>query len=310
MNQRKYFILDETIPATEVDGFMCRVVEAMSQPLARFAPFRPLTPGQPSHNTDEIIPGILPQPSLSTDRKELIQIFREKGVSAQLSALLGFEITRGLSETRKLESDLVKQYTLPNPERYFEALMQNEHYAQDVRALLESAKSHRAYLVTGFLTAVNASWTIETATNTANSLDANAPLSTLINAPVPSMLDFGLQPRVCSGAQQSRELSSEGEDIFAVSYSVVKLKPQGRPLPGFGIKAPVLGRPKRAKAYHLALGHDEDSDEEIEFESDEENIESGDKGATFVSALAEIVVDSREMEGEYLSSEPVSYFEL
>lgn len=80
------------------------------------------------------------------------------------------------------------------------------------------------YLVTGFLTAVNITWTIEPATNTANSLDANAPLSTLINVPVPGMLDFGFQPRVFSGAQQSRELSSEGEGIFAVSYSVVKLK--------------------------------------------------------------------------------------
>ena len=66
---------------------------------------------------------------------------------------------------------------------------------------------------------------------------------------------------------------------------MVKLKHQGKPLPGFGIKAPVLGRPKRTKAYRLALGHDEDSSEEIEFDSDEENIEFGDKGATSVNSF-------------------------
>ncbi|KAB8239144.1 uncharacterized protein BDW43DRAFT_319392 [Aspergillus alliaceus] len=223
MGQQRYFFLDEAIPASEMDSFI-------------FEHFHPLTSGCPSHKTEEIIPDILPQPSLSTNRKEPIQVFREKDISAQLSALLGFKITRGSSETRKLGSDLVN--TMPG----------------DVRALLESAKFHRIYLVTGFLTASR-------------------------------MLDFGLQPRVCSGAQHSRELFSEGEEIIAASYSVVKLKHQGRPLPGFDTKAPVLGRPKRAKAYHLALGHDE------------ENFEFGDKGAPSVGAL-------------HLPSETVSYFEL
>ncbi|KAE8395794.1 hypothetical protein BDV23DRAFT_168545 [Aspergillus alliaceus] len=208
MGQQRYFFLDEAIPAPEMDSFM-------------FEHFHPLTSGCPSHKTEDIIPDILPQPSLSTNRKEPIQVFREKDISAQLSALLGFKITRGSSETRKLEK------------QYFEMLMQN-------------------------------------------------------NFPGTGMLDFGLQPRVCSGAQHSRELFSEGEEIIAASYSVVKLKHQGRPLPGFDTKAPVLGRPKRAKAYHLALGHDE------------ENFEFGDKGAPSVGALVEIVVDSKGMEGAFV----------
>jgi hypothetical protein len=284
------------------------IVETKSLPLARFAPCRPLTPGQPSHNTNEIIPGILPQPLLSVNRKETIQIFREKGISGQLSAPLGFDIMRGSSETRQLESELVKQYTLPNPERHFETLMQNQHYVQDVRALLETTKSHRAYSVTDFLTALRATWTIESGTNTANSLGVNIPLSTLVSVPVPGLLDFSFQPRISSSAQQSRELSSGREEIFAVSYSVVKLKHQDVPFPGFGTKAPVLGRPKRAKAYHLAMGHD-DGSSEVEPDSDEESIEAGDSGATPVRTCAEVLVNSTEMEGEYLSSELVSIFQ-
>lgn len=60
----------------------------------------------------------------------------------------------------------------------------------------------------------------------------------------------------------------------------------------------------------MALEHDEDSSEEIEFNFDEGNIEFGDKGANSVIDLVEIVVDSRMMEEENLWSEPVSYFEL
>ncbi|KAI9924855.1 hypothetical protein MW887_006712 [Aspergillus wentii] len=277
---------------------MCRVVKTVSRPLDGYAPCCPPAHGQPSHNTNEIIRDILPQPSLSANRKELVQVFREKGISAQLSALLGLELSRGSSETRKLESELVKQYSLSNPQQYFDILMQNQDYSRDVRVLLENAKSHRAYLVTGFLTAVSTTWTIETTTNTANSLNVNVPLSALANVPVPGALDFGLQPRINSGTQRSREFSTAAEEIFAVSYSVVELKSQSRLLPGFGHKSPTLRHPKRAKAYHLALGDDDDSSEEIDLDSDGD-IEYGKNKATSAEASVNLIGDSGDMEAVY-----------
>ena len=129
---------------------------------------------------------------------------------------------------------------------------------------------------------------IETAISTASSLDAEAPLSTLINVPVRNKV-------------ANYPLRGRGE-IFTVSC---QLSWNTRADRDFDTKVPVLGHLKRAKAHHLALGHDEDSSEETEFNSDEENIDSGDKGANSVIALVEIVVDSRMMEGENLSSEPV-----
>ncbi len=64
------------------------------------------------------------------------------------------------------------------------------------------------------------------------------------------------------------------EEIFAVSYSIVKLLYGFSRSPLSITKTPVIGRPKRAKAYHLAFGDDDDSDEEIEVSSDED--EDGD----------------------------------
>lgn len=295
MAQRRYFLLDERVPKSEIDGFMCRVVETFSQPRNRFAPSPPRSPDQPSHNTNEIIPDILPEPVLTSNRKEVIQAAREKGISAQLSTLLRIDLTRGSKEKRQLESNLVKHYTLPNPEQYFKILMQNEDYAQDVRELLESAKAHRAYLVTGFLTAVGATWAIESATSTKNSLSIDLSVSKFLNGPVGEVLNFALQPQNCSDTQHSLEFLSEEEEIFAVSYSVVELKREGSPFPGFGIKSPVLGLPKRAKAYHLALGDSDDSSEELEFDSDDEYVDMHTK------ALDEIILSvdrNIEIEGQ------------
>lgn len=72
-------------------------------------------------------------------------------------------------------------------------------------------------------------------------------------------------------------------------------------------KVPVLGHLKKTKAYHLALGHHEDSSEEIKFNSDEENIGFANKGANSVVALVEIVINSRMMEGKNLSSEHIVF---
>ncbi|KAE8141786.1 hypothetical protein BDV38DRAFT_174169 [Aspergillus pseudotamarii] len=274
MAQRRYFLLDERVPKSEIDSFICRVVETFSLPQTRFAPSPSRTPGQPSHNTNDIIPDILPEPVLTTNRKDLIQVARKKGIRAQLSILLHIDVTRGSIEKRQLESNIVKQYALPNPEHCFKVLMQNEHYAQDVQELLERTKTHRAYLVTGFLTAVGTTWTIESTSSTENGFGVNVPVSIFLSVPAGDVLNFTLQPQICSETLNSRELFSEEEEIFAVSYSVVDLKRHGCLLPGFGIKTPVLGLQKRAKAYHLALGDSDDSSEEFEFDSDNEFVDT------------------------------------
>jgi hypothetical protein len=156
MAERRFFILDETIPATEIESFMCRVVALKNLPLTKFVPFPPISPGEPSHNTNDITPSILPTPSLSTSRKEFLKVVREREIKVGLTAFFGLDFARNKEESRSLESQLIKRYTLSNPEHHFQKLMENEHYARDIHTLLDSNKLHHAYLVTGFLTTTGA----------------------------------------------------------------------------------------------------------------------------------------------------------
>lgn len=119
---------------------------------------------------------------------------------------------------------------------------------------------------------------IETAISTASSLDAEAPLSTLINVPVrKKVADYPLRGRRSSQCHASR-VGTPGQTGTLIPKSRFWVTWKGQ-------------------KHHLVLGHDEDCSEEIE-------------GANSVIALVEINVDSRMMKGENLSSEPVSYFEL
>lgn len=270
MAGRRFFILDEAIPATEIESFMCRVVTLKNLPLTKFAPFPPISPGEASHNTNEIIPSILPTPSLSTSRKEFLKVVHEKEIKIGLTAFFGLDFARNKEESRSLESELVKRYVLSNPEHHFQKLMQNEHYARDILALLDSNKLHHAYLVTGFLTTAGATWKIEASCKKTDGFNVVAPISDLANIPVPGLLDLSVNPRITTTTEQKREMCVAEEEIFAVSYSIVKLS-YGFKGSAFSItKTPVIGRPKRAKAYHLAMGDGSGSDDEIEVSSDDD----------------------------------------
>jgi hypothetical protein len=270
MAGRRFFILDETIPASEIESFMCRVVTLKNLPLTKFAPFHPISPGEPSHNTHDIIPSILPNPSLSTSRKEFLKVVHEREINIGLTALFGLDFARNKEESRSLESQLVKRYTLSNPEHHFQTLMQNEYYARDIRTLLDSNKLHHAYLVTGFLTTTGAVWKIEASCKETNGFNVVIPVSTLASIPVPDLLDFSANPKITTTIHQKREMCVAEEEIFAVSYSIVK-QSYGFNRSAFSItKTLAIGRPKRAKAHHLALSHNGDSDEEIDASSSDD----------------------------------------
>lgn len=275
---RRFFILDETVPASEIESFMCRVVTLKTLPQTKFAPFYPIEPGEPSHSTQDIIPSILPTPSLSTNRKEFLEVIQEREINIGLTALFGLDFARNKEESRSLESQLIKRYTLSNPEQHFQTLMQNEYYARDVHSLLNRNGLHQAYLVTGFLTTTGAIWKIETSYKETNGLNVTIPVTTLAAIPVSGLLDVSANPKITTTMHQAREMCVAEEEIFAVSYSIVK-QSYGFDRAALSItKNLAIGRPKRAKAHHLAMGHDDDSDEEIVVSSSDD--EYGDDKAT------------------------------
>jgi hypothetical protein len=266
MADRRYFLLREPIEPSNIESFLCRVVASKVAPLDRFAPIA--LPGTPAHETNDILPSILPQPTLSTSCDELFSAARKRGFSAELSALLKVNVSRDVEQSRRLESKSVRRYTLPNPGAYFQELMKNEYYAKDVRDLLKALWPHHTYLVTGFLTATDSNWTIEASNKTTKGIETTLPVAEAAGVPIPGLADAGLGLSTEAAAHQSRKISVVGEEIFAVSYSVAKLSYAFGSPPGFVTRMPLVSRPKLAKPHHLAMGPDDE--EEIEYDSDEE----------------------------------------
>ncbi|KAB5578600.1 hypothetical protein GE09DRAFT_556585 [Coniochaeta sp. 2T2.1] len=265
MGDRRYFLLREPIEPNNIESFLCRVVASKVAPLDRFAPIA--LPGTPAHETNDILPSILPQPTLRPSCDELFSAVRRRGFSADLSALLKVNVSRDVEQSRRLESKSVRRYTLADPGTSFQQLMKNEYYAKDVRDLLKALWPHQAYLVTGFLTATDSKWTIEESNKTTKGIEITLPVAEAAGVPVPGLANAGLGLSTEAAAHQSRKFSVVGEEIFAVSYSVAKLSYAfGSPL-GFVTRMPLVGRPKLAKPHYLAMGPD---DEEIEYDSDGE----------------------------------------
>ena len=288
MSRRRYFVLDETCPASEIPSMIGRVVADKLLPLTKFAPIEPLTSTEPRHNPQDIIPSILPAPSLSTNRKDFLETLDAGGIKASLASFFGFNFTTTDEEGLNMKSQDVKRYTLNNPEQYFKILMQNELYARDVWELLES--STKAYFVVGFLTVTGAIWTQTSGQHSHGSATINVPISELAGVPMPQ-LDVQFGPSRTTTFNQSRTMRVVQEEIFAIAYCPAKTRYSfDKTAPRFIKKTPRLGPPKRAKAKRLAMGYGS-SDEEIEDDSEEE------KGHKVIVLEAEVAEEDEALVG-------------
>ncbi|KAF2259607.1 hypothetical protein CC78DRAFT_57001 [Lojkania enalia] len=264
--QRRFILLDETCASSEIPKMMGRVVADKYLPLEQYVPKENLTGEQP-HNTNDIMPDILPQPFISTNRKDVLSSAKENSLSAALTALFGFEFANGQEDLVKLESATVNRYMLNNPKDYFSRLMGDEMYARDVNELLE--EKGKAYFVSGFLTTSGSLWTFSKSKSRTKAVDLTAPISAAVGLPViiPGLEDPGLTVSRSKFDGQARRMHVVEEEIFAVAYLIVKRKSS------FTLSSPhvrhnaVLRGPSRVKAKHHGFG--EDSDEEIDDEEDE-----------------------------------------
>jgi hypothetical protein len=267
---RRFFLLQEPIPATEVDSFLGRLVVSKVSPLDKYAPYSPS--GDVRHKTNDIIPCILPKPEMVKSVDQTTTVARERGFSMKLSALLNIDLSRTEEESRGLQSELVKKYMLPLPEDHFLRLMQNKFYAQDALRLLQGTQSGRAYLVTGIITATESTWTIETTVGRGKGFNATVPVGEAVGIPDPGLLDVGFGMNGSTSNTRSYTKHVAEEQIIAVAYSVVKLSSKLTWSPNLITQTPVIGRPKRAKGHHLSMGgDDEDEEEEFEWDSDDED---------------------------------------
>lgn len=248
---------------------MCRVVASKTEPGEKYAPFS--IPGTPARTTKDIIPAILPEPVLVPSHNAFTSIARSKAIAVKLSSLLNFQLSGGEEHSSRVESGLVKQYSLSNPGEYFEQLLKDDRYEKEVRRLLDSVRPHHAYLVTGFLTATGSKWTTKGKTSSAMSADGTIPVPDAAGLPPPLVDNVGISLQFLTDTAKYEVQKSLAEEfIFAASYSVVKYSYAVGWSSNFISRSPRTGRSVRAKAHHLAFGNDDD--EEIDCDSEEEAI--------------------------------------
>jgi hypothetical protein len=61
--------------------------------LHQFAPLEPITSAEGRRNTQDIVPNILPTPSLSTNRKDFLESFKGLSVHAELQNIMGLGLS-------------------------------------------------------------------------------------------------------------------------------------------------------------------------------------------------------------------------
>ena len=274
-SRRHYFILDVPCPAKEIPRMMCRVVANETDPLLKCAPVEDIKKsGIYPHNTNDILPHILPAPVRTLNRRELVALAPHHDWRLKLGSLLGIGSTVKRERRAELEAKEVNCYALSNPEEVYKVLkQQNKYYERDVLALLESLKgklhSGKGWLVTGFLTTSKegAFWTRSDSVEKGVGMAVTVPILEAV-AGVPMPLDPGFSMGGGVGRTSVTEMFSPDEVIFAVAYSKVKLhrRFQG----GKFVWVDEVGEPKKPNRHDLTFGNDGGADESDEESSSDE----------------------------------------
>jgi len=280
MARKKFFILDYTLGDDHIPNLLLRVVGDKYDPKASYAPDGPLV--------NELLPNLLPKPNITTNRKDCLANIKDAGARVKLSKLFHLEVERKQEDQTAVESEQVKRYSLGNADLKFQKLMQDSRYASEVRHLLYRKRSRRAYLVIGFMTTTNATWSKTAAAGTAAGAGATAATPTILQgAAAAAGLEIVADARVRNSVGRESEWIASGEEIFAVSYMEIKLEGQG--FLGAGPKVPVIGDTVVASNRHAALGgggRENKDDSETGSESEDEDEEDRTEQAGTV-ALAE-----------------------
>lgn len=269
-SRRRYFLLDELVPADRAADMMGRIVQDIFLPLYRYAPATPVDSTQSARGPRDILPNILPKPSVATSRRAVLESLPAKQLHIALTELFGLDITREHTDAVEIEGKAVKQYSLSQSRAVFEYLMRDSTYAAEAQRLLRDTPRNRAFFVTGFMTTSSTTLKRTSGRKVEYGFNISIPVSSASGGP--ALFDPRLAPSVSSETSVSQQAVLPDECIFAMSYDIIALTRR------FDIQAPRFIQHsikhqglKRAKPQHLAMGRDDGSDEEIE--DDEEVIE-------------------------------------
>ena len=257
MSTRRFFVLDDTIPSSQIPHMMCRVVEDKLRPLDHYAPSKHDSLKPEPHNPVDIISDILPIPFVRKVSKDQVKVAKAQGLGAALGAIFEVNTSHSYQEEAELQTKEIKQYSLENPTDYFDELIENEYYQTDLKKFLLTVKRRRGYFITGFLTASEAVFKRTTRNNSEDSFTATVPTDLALGAagvPVPpGLTNPSITPHQASEMSRKREMVLGENEIFAVSYSPVKAQWWNNQI--------VVQGGLRAKKDQLAFGEKESGSE-------------------------------------------------
>lgn len=270
--ERSFFILETPVCQPDLARFVGRIVADPKRPLERFIPSSDddHDGNTVSHHTNTILPGILPRPRITKNQKEMLSSDAEASLGSKLSSLFEMEFSRNEGHSRLLECEQLKTYSMENIRLVFKKLMQSPLYAKHAEELLRETWPHEAYFVTGFITATNSKWTITDTVGGKEAVKATLPMGQLSGVPAElfgGSLDTGGQANKTLAGKHLRQMSVEAEEIIAVSYFTVKLSYTVDFGSGSITRAAVFGKARRAKNNELAMGGDDDEQDEVEYDS-------------------------------------------
>ncbi|KAL8787704.1 MAG: hypothetical protein Q9195_007660 [Heterodermia aff. obscurata] len=223
-----------------------------------------------------------------------------KQLQISLAELFGLTIKREHNDAAEIEGQTVKQYSLSQSRAAFEYLMRDSTYASETQELLRDTARNRAFLVTGFITTSSTTLKRTSGRKVEYGFNISMPISSASGGS--AMLDPQLAPSVSSDISVSQETILPDDCIFAMSYDIITLTRK------FDIQAPKFVQHsiqhrglKRAKPQHLAMGRDDESNEEIEIDEEEikEPPDSIANGGNINDNLGKAVEHVEEL--EYLS---------
>lgn len=176
------------------------------------------------HSPENIIKNILPEPQLSQNIIDLLNATTDDGLKLSLGELFGVDVSRSNNDTVELETNQIKTHALTNPDDIFDELMDNEDYAKDILKFFKSLKKRHAYFVTGFLTASKLTTTRTSGKDSKNGFKIKFPLGQFVAGPAGAPLDLGVNPSHNIKGEVKRKMEVVEEEIFAISYSLVKFR--------------------------------------------------------------------------------------
>jgi hypothetical protein len=270
---RRYFILEESLPASDIPKILGRVVVNKLLPMHHsYAPFPP-EKDEPRHNAEDIIPNILPDPSIWPNRKDFLTHTSDWKIRGGLANVLGIENSHENKKGVSLKSEELKCYALSNTARHFKILMGNELFARDVCELLKDSRRSHAYFVVGFLTTKGAHWTEFATRSRRAEFDVTAPVLEAIGSPLQGIGDPQIAPGFGTSETYRRTMKIEDERIFAMAYDIVKTSYKFEMSPRKFVQSNFIDAgPIRASAKYLAFSNDSDEEEEDDDDDDDDGV--------------------------------------